>query len=259
MGVLRVKDLPSVSTYTQKRGGRRVARLYKYHPDKQQGEQRREAFGKCPAVQVRTKAYSTFYKESWALCRHTINSCSGFSLEHFLWIIYRIFCELFQSMFTSAFCLDSFLVWFQRLSSKKQWLVSTSNVLEIFPKVRMEKIITINDNICCFSALTWLWCLFHEGESFKQEFLEAHNAYRKKHRAPPMTFSNELNNSAQKWADNLMATDRLSHSNTKDGENVFSMYGSAGVVLTGLFYTKHVSSLLVFPDLYSAFWSRLEF
>lgn len=64
MGVLRVKDLPSVSTYTQKRGGRRVARLYKYHPDKQQGEQRREAFGKRPAVQVRTKAYSTFYKES---------------------------------------------------------------------------------------------------------------------------------------------------------------------------------------------------
>lgn len=64
MGVFRVKDLPSVSTCTQKRGGRRVARLYKYRRDKQQGEQHREAFGKRPALQVRTKAYSTVYKES---------------------------------------------------------------------------------------------------------------------------------------------------------------------------------------------------
>lgn len=70
-------------------------------------------------------------------------------------------------------------------------------------------------------------------ESFKREFLETHNAYRKKHGAPPMTLSNDLNSSAQSWADNLMAKDRLAHSTTKDGENVFTMYGSAGIVLKG--------------------------
>ncbi|XP_075903252.1 uncharacterized protein LOC142902242 [Nelusetta ayraudi] len=48
-----------------------------------------------------------------------------------------------------------------------------------------------------------------------------------------MTFSNDLNSSAQSWADHLMATDKLSHSTTEDGENVFTMYGSAGIVLTG--------------------------
>lgn len=81
-------------------------------------KQHLEAFGKHPALQVRTKAYSTFYKESWALCRHRINSCSGFSLEHFLWIIYRIFCELFQSMLWVRFVyivfLFDFSVYYQR-------------------------------------------------------------------------------------------------------------------------------------------------
>lgn len=68
---------------------------------------------------------------------------------------------------------------------------------------------------------------------FKQEFLETHNKYREKHNAPPMTFSNDLNSSAQRWADELLSLGRLQHSKTGDGENVFTMYGSAGITLTG--------------------------
>ncbi|XP_018523890.1 Golgi-associated plant pathogenesis-related protein 1 isoform X1 [Lates calcarifer] len=69
--------------------------------------------------------------------------------------------------------------------------------------------------------------------SFQQEFLKTHNTYREKHSTPPLTLSDELTASAQKWADHLLATGTLQHSDTKDGENVFTMYSSAALKLTG--------------------------
>ncbi|XP_071337917.1 Golgi-associated plant pathogenesis-related protein 1-like isoform X2 [Trachinotus anak] len=69
--------------------------------------------------------------------------------------------------------------------------------------------------------------------SFQQEFLKAHNTYREKHNTPPLTLSSELTAAAQKWADHLLAAGTLKHSDTQDGENIFTMYSSATITLTG--------------------------
>lgn len=62
--------------------------------------------------------------------------------------------------------------------------------------------------------------------SFKREFLEAHNSYRKLHGAPPLALSSELNATAQKWADRLLALGLMNHSDTKDGENIYTVLKS---------------------------------
>uniref|UniRef100_A0A8C3A906 Im:7150988 n=1 Tax=Cyclopterus lumpus TaxID=8103 RepID=A0A8C3A906_CYCLU len=59
--------------------------------------------------------------------------------------------------------------------------------------------------------------------SFQKEFLETHNAYRRKHNTPQMTLSSEMTASAQKWSEHLLAIGALQHSDTKDGENVFNI------------------------------------
>uniref|UniRef100_A0A3P8WPS9 SCP domain-containing protein n=1 Tax=Cynoglossus semilaevis TaxID=244447 RepID=A0A3P8WPS9_CYNSE len=69
--------------------------------------------------------------------------------------------------------------------------------------------------------------------SFKREFLEAHNSYRKLHGAPPLALSSELNATAQKWADRLLALGLMNHSDTKDGENIYTVLKSEQ--LTGHF------------------------
>ncbi|XP_035513733.1 Golgi-associated plant pathogenesis-related protein 1-like isoform X3 [Morone saxatilis] len=69
--------------------------------------------------------------------------------------------------------------------------------------------------------------------SFQQEFMKTHNAYRAKHNTAPLTLNAELNAAAQTWADNLLATGCLQHSDTKDGENVYCKSSSATLNLTG--------------------------
>lgn len=69
--------------------------------------------------------------------------------------------------------------------------------------------------------------------SFQQEFLATHNAYRAKHNTPPMTLNSELTAAAQKWADHLLAIGALQHSETQDGENVYSMSGFPTVKVAG--------------------------
>ncbi|KAL0979575.1 hypothetical protein UPYG_G00186810 [Umbra pygmaea] len=62
------------------------------------------------------------------------------------------------------------------------------------------------------------------GASFEKEFLDTHNAYRKKHGSPPMTLSREVCNSAQKWADEWIKTKNAEkpHSNSEGyGENIY--------------------------------------
>uniref|UniRef100_A0A8C7WRH2 SCP domain-containing protein n=1 Tax=Oryzias sinensis TaxID=183150 RepID=A0A8C7WRH2_9TELE len=65
------------------------------------------------------------------------------------------------------------------------------------------------------------------------EFLNAHNAYRALHGAPPLTYNKELCDEAQKWADECLKTRTLGHSDTKDGENVYYTSGSPSVTVTG--------------------------
>ena len=69
--------------------------------------------------------------------------------------------------------------------------------------------------------------------SFQQQFLATHNAYRAKHNTPPMTLNSELTAAAQKWADHLLAIGALQHSETQDGENVYSMSGFPTVKVAG--------------------------
>ncbi|XP_062273108.1 uncharacterized protein LOC133978798 [Scomber scombrus] len=69
--------------------------------------------------------------------------------------------------------------------------------------------------------------------SFKKEFLETHNAYRAQHSTKPLTYNGELNAAAQKWADHLLSISSLGHSDTKDGENVYNMWSSTPLNLTG--------------------------
>ncbi|KAM3867763.1 Golgi-associated plant pathogenesis-related protein 1-like [Diretmus argenteus] len=70
-------------------------------------------------------------------------------------------------------------------------------------------------------------------QSFKQEFLDTHNDRRAKHSVPPMTLSDDLNASAQKWADYLLSIKTLKHSSTDNGENVYYASGSAPMKQTG--------------------------
>ncbi|XP_061881181.1 Golgi-associated plant pathogenesis-related protein 1-like isoform X1 [Entelurus aequoreus] len=70
-------------------------------------------------------------------------------------------------------------------------------------------------------------------ESFQRDFLEAHNAYRAKHGSPPMALSQEVSAAAQLWADRLLASGAMRHSNTADGENIYTKWSSATIELTG--------------------------
>ncbi|KAM9857794.1 Golgi-associated plant pathogenesis-related protein 1-like isoform 1-T2 [Aulostomus maculatus] len=69
--------------------------------------------------------------------------------------------------------------------------------------------------------------------SFQQEFLQTHNTYRQKHGAEPMKLNSELSAAAQEWANYLLSKAVLEHSKTSDGENIFNMWSSAPLKLTG--------------------------
>ncbi|KAM9393752.1 Golgi-associated plant pathogenesis-related protein 1 [Pholidichthys leucotaenia] len=69
--------------------------------------------------------------------------------------------------------------------------------------------------------------------SFENEFLAAHNSYRARHGAPPLTMSPKLSASAQRWANHLLSINTLTHSNDGNGENLYFASNSAGVHLTG--------------------------
>ncbi|XP_057688670.1 Golgi-associated plant pathogenesis-related protein 1-like [Corythoichthys intestinalis] len=69
-------------------------------------------------------------------------------------------------------------------------------------------------------------------ESFQNEFLDTHNAYRTLHNAPPMTLNSELNAEAQRWAEHLLVLGTLKHSDSSDGENIYYKW-SLAIKLTG--------------------------
>lgn len=69
--------------------------------------------------------------------------------------------------------------------------------------------------------------------NFKAKFLAKHNEYRKKHGAPALSISEDLCRSAQAWADHLLCTKALQHSDTKNGENLYYFRSSAPKKLTG--------------------------
>lgn len=76
-------------------------------------------------------------------------------------------------------------------------------------------------------------CLSVADSSFEAEFLQAHNAYRKHHGAPPLTINKNLCRSSQEWAKHLLSIRTLKHSNGDYGENVYYAWSSANKNLTG--------------------------
>lgn len=53
-------------------------------------------------------------------------------------------------------------------------------------------------------------------KQFRQEMLEAHNQYRARHCAPPLTLDNNLNNEAQKHAEHLIHINQVESSTIQD-------------------------------------------
>ncbi|KAA0709781.1 Golgi-associated plant pathogenesis-related protein 1 [Triplophysa tibetana] len=70
-------------------------------------------------------------------------------------------------------------------------------------------------------------------ESFRKEFLETHNEYRRKHQAPDLTLSDKLCDSAQLWADHIFSEKCMKHSATDNGENIYYAFSSESKKLTG--------------------------
>ncbi|XP_060766785.1 Golgi-associated plant pathogenesis-related protein 1 isoform X2 [Neoarius graeffei] len=69
--------------------------------------------------------------------------------------------------------------------------------------------------------------------NFKAKFHAKHNEYREKHGVPALTLSDDLCSSAQAWADHLLSTKCLQHSNTNNGENLYYFQSSVPKKLTG--------------------------
>ena len=66
-------------------------------------------------------------------------------------------------------------------------------------------------------------------DSFSKQSLDAHNKYRLRHHAPPLTWSDSMAKEAQAWANKIAKSGKLQHAaredRKNDGENVFMMMG----------------------------------
>jgi pathogenesis-related protein 1 len=63
---------------------------------------------------------------------------------------------------------------------------------------------------------------------FARQMVTAHNSVRAQHGLPPLTWSNELAQYAQKWASTLIARGEFSHSGSfRYGENLFEVSGAS--------------------------------
>lgn len=58
-------------------------------------------------------------------------------------------------------------------------------------------------------------------QKFREEVIAAHNKYRAKHGAGPLTQARDLDEIAQKWADYLVKNNKFEHSDTQYGENLW--------------------------------------
>lgn len=65
------------------------------------------------------------------------------------------------------------------------------------------------------------------GDAFEDEFLKAHNDYRRKHAVPPLQLNKKLCKYSEEWAKELVKKGRMEHRDQNDyGENIFSAWSS---------------------------------
>lgn len=64
-------------------------------------------------------------------------------------------------------------------------------------------------------------------ENFDEDFLDAHNEYRRKHGVPPLTLSKKLSKYAEEWAKELVKRGRMEHRVQDEyGENIYFAWSS---------------------------------
>ncbi|XP_063835531.1 uncharacterized protein LOC135084685 isoform X1 [Ostrinia nubilalis] len=65
------------------------------------------------------------------------------------------------------------------------------------------------------------------GDKFEDEFLKAHNEYRRKHGVPPLELSKKLSKYAEEWAKTIAKKGNMEHREQNDyGENIFFAWSS---------------------------------
>lgn len=65
------------------------------------------------------------------------------------------------------------------------------------------------------------------GDKFEEDFLRAHNDYRRKHGVPPLELSKKLSKYAEEWAKVLVKKGSMEHRDQNDyGENIFYAWSS---------------------------------
>ncbi|XP_037046533.1 uncharacterized protein LOC119081604 [Bradysia coprophila] len=68
---------------------------------------------------------------------------------------------------------------------------------------------------------------------FIQQCLDEHNKFRAMHHAPPLKLNNKLSKIAQAWANQLAKDEKMYHSETDFGENLFLVYSRQTWILCG--------------------------
>lgn len=69
----------------------------------------------------------------------------------------------------------------------------------------------------------------YDAKTFTKEALDIHNEYRCKHHVPKLILSKKLCDYAKEWALILVKDEKLSHRDSRYGENIFSMWSSGRV------------------------------
>ncbi|XP_067825624.1 GLI pathogenesis-related 2 [Heptranchias perlo] len=69
--------------------------------------------------------------------------------------------------------------------------------------------------------------------SFAEQLLKSLNEYRGRHGARPLTLNPTIGEKAEKWAENLVTSRTLKHSETSCGENIWCQQGPASLQATG--------------------------
>lgn len=68
-------------------------------------------------------------------------------------------------------------------------------------------------------------------DQFQKQCLDAHNAYRAQHGAPPLKWSAKLASDSGKWAKEIAKSRTLKHSSGDYGENLGMAAGNVSLVL----------------------------
>lgn len=96
------------------------------------------------------------------------------------------------------------------------------------------------DSVVCVACYVFVHCDVGLGD-FERDALNAHNEYRKKHGAAPLSWSRRAERMAQDWADHLASEKRLEHGNHSGmGQNLGYVFGQemTGQAVTDMWYDE---------------------